>query len=200
MDESTKNYRKGELSNLNGDYLGHYKIKVIGADTETKWLSIDQSEFDRIAGDLTDDETAEASRALATLLSYGYAVQAYGPKAVHTVLGDYMLDNTSGIVDTVTYRDEITRHVMAGDDWAGILDTHDTHAYLWDVIEGTHHDHPEWFPELRNPTTDPFAEDSTPDLMDEYITLRIKSHILTHAQLDRCVTLGEELRKRGVIN
>lgn len=200
MDESTKNYRKAELSYLESVHIGGYKLKVTGSDTETKWLSIGQSELDRIVEVLTDDETTEVSRALATLRRYGYAVQVYGPDDVHKALTSYV-EYDADPVDTQTYRAEITQHIMEGDDWSDLSDKGiDAMEHLYNMIGGTHHDHPEWFPELRKPTMDPFAEDSTPDLMDEYITLRMKSHYLTHAELDRCVTLGEELRKRGVIN
>lgn len=140
MDDSTKNYRKGELSEL-GPYKGSYTLKVAGVDgTESKWLSINEEELADIRGILTDDAV---NTALNILNRAGFVSKVYGPEDVHEVLYQYVADNN---VDALTYRDEITQHIMEGDDWEGILDTGDSMDYIWGMIDGTRNDHPEWFP------------------------------------------------------
>lgn len=91
-----------------------------------------------------DIETAKG-----LLVKHGYAFRIYGPETVHKILDSYAIDEADP-VDTVTYRDEITRHVMEGDDWPSLSDaTEDAHQLLWNIVAGTHHDHPEWFPFTR---------------------------------------------------
>lgn len=194
MDENTKNYRKAELDGL-VSYEGKYNLKVIGTEgTETKWMSIDGNELTAVQDILTDNAVTAA---LNILKCKGYIFELYGAEDVHKVLDAYMEDNTSGVIDTQTYRDEITRHVMEGDDWPGVLDTDDTFYYIWSLIEGTHHDHPEWFPEVKK--ADPLAEMETPELVEGYIQLRVKVTRLSHDEMESIVKFGAELQKRGII-
>lgn len=197
MDEKTKNYRKAELNGVTG-YEGQYNLKVIGAGgSDSKWLSIDENEMTAIQDILTDNAVTAA---LNILKRKGYIFKLYGAEDVQNVLLAYMEDNTSGVIDTQTYRDEITRHVMEGDDWTGVLDTDDTFAYIWSLIEGTHHDHPEWFPEVEE--ENPLAEKTTPELVDRYVTLRLlraTPDALNATALGELFQTSHELRRRGII-
>lgn len=101
---------------------------------------------------LTPAAEHDLTQAKALLAAHGYAFRIYGPEDVHTTLDLYAKDEADP-VDTVTYRDEITRHVMEGDDWPSLSDAtenaEDAHQLLWNIVAGTHHDHPEWFPFTR---------------------------------------------------
>lgn len=144
MDKAHMEYRKAELSGLES-HEGSYNLKVIGINgTESKWLSITQAELDQIKNILTGDTV---NPALHMLANAGFIAKIYGPEDVHEALDQYGTDDEDAPVDTQTYRDQITRHIMEGDDWAGILDTEYGMDYLWGMVEGTHNDHPEWFPE-----------------------------------------------------
>lgn len=201
MDESTKNYRTDELDELMsyGPPTESYRVKVIGGfNSETKWLSITDEELRDIRGILTGNAV---NTALHILNREGYAVRTYGVEDVHNVLDEYMHGNTSGVIDTAKYRDEITRHVMEGDDWEGVLDSGDATSYIWSVIEGTHNDHPEWFPKVEE--ANPLSDVSTPDLVERYARCRTIVACTrgpfpadTAKELE---TIREELRKRGII-
>lgn len=97
---------------------------------------------------LTPVAEYDLSVAKAILSAHGYAFRIYGPEAVHETLDRYT-EGDEGL-DTTTYRDLITDHVMQGDDWPSLSDTtedaEDAHMLLWNIVSGTHSDHPEWFP------------------------------------------------------
>lgn len=58
MDKITLNYRKLELEKVSTEYSEYKtKIKIIKPDGETKWLDIENAEFDAIRKILLGDHT-----------------------------------------------------------------------------------------------------------------------------------------------
>lgn len=88
----------------------------------------------------------EIAMAKSLLKRHGYAFRIYGPTDVHHNLNLY--GDFNGL-DTLTFRQKITAHVMEGDDWAEVsdasADADNAHTLILRMIEGTHSDHPEWF-------------------------------------------------------
>lgn len=79
------------------------------------------------------------------LRNQGLAFRIYGRQDVDKMLDLYAQDDNEPL-DTRTFREEIVGHVMKGDDWQDLSKKgYDDEVTLWDIIEGTRHDHPEWF-------------------------------------------------------
>lgn len=90
-------------------------------------------------------EQTDLEQAKALLARHGYAFRIYGKDDLNTMLDLYAQDDKDP-VDTRTFREEIVGHIMKGKDWADMSKKgYDDEATLWNIVEGTRNDHPEWF-------------------------------------------------------
>lgn len=74
------------------------------------------------------------------LRTHGFAFKIYGPEEVRGVLHGTTYTDLPKATE-----DKIIEHVMNGDDWDTISsDTERDEMNIFDIIQGTLHDHPEW--------------------------------------------------------
>ena len=138
------------MSFINGDRVRHINTGSIGTITDDDFGGAEQMVYKHDLELLSPEEVRklDLEQAEKLLKKHGYAFRIYGAEYVHNWLDQYGQFNS---VNTVTYRDEITKHVMEGDDWPELSDKEnadDADLLILNMIMGTNHDLPEWFPAL----------------------------------------------------
>lgn len=143
--DRVRNLNNGSVGEVTYDNPG-YGNDVIGVDFGGGEQLVYKYELELLPKE--EARKLDLEKAEKLLKRHGYAFRIYGAEDVHNWLDRYGPFNE---VDTVTHRDEITKHVMEGDDWPELSNrenSDDADLLILNMIMGTNHDHHEWFPSL----------------------------------------------------